>query len=177
MQTNMVLTITGPDKIGLVESVSKIVVDLAGNIVASRMAHLGGEFAMLMFIRIETEKLSGLSGHLEKFMQQGYKITSTETTREDPSRYKGWVPFEIGVNGADHEGIIHRIAGFLSNSGFNIETINTDTVAAPMSGTELFTMDAVFLVPAVKSFSVWHKPLQALGDALNVEIKVAPYKG
>ena len=110
MQTNIVLTITGPDKIGLVESVSKIVVDLAGNIVASRMAHLGGEFAMLMFIRIEPENLSSLSGNLDKFVKQGYKITSSETTQEDPSKYKGWVPFEIRVNGADHEGIIHKIA-------------------------------------------------------------------
>lgn len=48
MDSNLVVTITGPDKIGLVERVSKLVVECHGNIAASRMAHLGGEFAMLM---------------------------------------------------------------------------------------------------------------------------------
>ncbi len=49
MESNLVVTITGPDQIGLVERVTKIVVQCQGNIAASRMAHLGGEFAMLMY--------------------------------------------------------------------------------------------------------------------------------
>ena len=132
---------------------------------------------MLMFVRIEAGRIEALSTSLEKFTFEGYKFTSTVTGREDPLKYQGWMPFEIEVTGADHEGIINRIAGFLSQSGFNIETINTNTVTAPVSGTVLFTMDAIFLVPADRPFAKWHKPLQALGEELNVEIEVAPFKG
>jgi len=177
MQKNIVLTLTGPDKIGLVENVSRIVVDHGGNIEASRMAHLGGEFSMLMFIRINDEQVNELIENLGKLAAEGYKLTNTVTTKGDPARYKGWVPYEIEVTGADHEGIINKVAGFLSQAGFNIETINTNTVTAPVSGTELFTMDAIFLVPADKPFAVWHKSLQHLGEKLNVEIEVAPFKG
>jgi glycine cleavage system transcriptional repressor len=177
MQKNIVLTITGPDRIGLVEKVSKIVVEHAGNIEASRMAHLGGEFSMLMLIRIEEDHSGPLEKSLAKLQAESYKLTSTITAKEDPAKYKGWVPYSIEVSGADHEGIINKVAGFLSQTGFNIETINTNTVTAPMSGTELFTMDAIFLVPAERTFSKWNKPLQQLGDELNVEIEVAPYKG
>ncbi len=177
MQKNMVFTITGPDKIGLVESVSRVVVDHTGNIEASRMAHLGGEFTMLMLVRINEEKMKGLSENLEKLVAEGYKITSTITGHEDPAKYKGWIPYEIEVTGADHEGIVHKIAGFLSGSGFNIEKISTDTVTAPVSGTALFTMDAVFLAPADRPFAVWYKSLQVLGEGLNVEIEVSPFKG
>ena len=37
MDSNLVVTITGPDKIGLVERVSKLVVECHGNIAASRI--------------------------------------------------------------------------------------------------------------------------------------------
>ena len=177
MQKNMVFTITGPDKIGLVERVSRIVADHAGNIEASRMAHLGGEFAMLMLVKINEEQMDDLTRQFEKLKTEGYEVTGAITGHEDPAKYKGWLPYKIEVTGADHEGIIHRIASFLSRSGFNIEKINTDTVIAPVSGTALFTMDAIFLVPADKPFAGWHKSLQALGEELNVEIEVAPFKG
>ena len=50
MIKNLVLSLIGHDRVGLVERLTKLVVDIKGNIEASRMAHLGGEFAILMFI-------------------------------------------------------------------------------------------------------------------------------
>ena len=45
MRKNIVLTLAGHDRIGIVERITKEVLNGGGNIVGSRMARLGGEFA------------------------------------------------------------------------------------------------------------------------------------
>ena len=51
MRKNIVFTLTGSDKIGIVEEVTKVFLDHNGNVETSRMARLGGEFAILMLAR------------------------------------------------------------------------------------------------------------------------------
>ena len=50
MQKTFVLTLTGPDRIGFVEKVTGLLLERGGNVETSRMARLGGEFAILMLV-------------------------------------------------------------------------------------------------------------------------------
>ena len=56
MPKNIVLTLAGQDRIGIVERITKEVLNGGGNIVGSRMARLGGEFAMLMLVSVPPGK-------------------------------------------------------------------------------------------------------------------------
>jgi glycine cleavage system regulatory protein len=55
--------------------------------------------------------------------------------------------------------------------------MDTDTVEAPMSGTPLFVMKAVVLVPPALSYSALQEDLRTVGADLNVDIEVSPYTG
>ena len=44
MLTPLVMTVIGPDRTGLVESIARIVAEHGGNWLESRMSRLGGEF-------------------------------------------------------------------------------------------------------------------------------------
>jgi glycine cleavage system transcriptional repressor len=81
------------------------------------------------------------------------------------------------VLGADHEGIIHEIAQHLSKQGINIENMDTGTISAPMSGTPLFTMKAIVLVPPQLTFNKWSDALDEIGSRLNVNVNVSMVKG
>jgi len=175
MPKNIVLTITGRDKIGLVEQVTSRVVKHGGNVESSRMAHLGGEFAMLMLVSVSDQELKNLDQDLEGMRGEGYQVTFLQT-EEDGKKYAGWLPYEIEVTGADHEGIIHDVAQHLAAQGINIESMDTTSAPAPMSGTPLFTMKGVILVPPKLIFHVWSDALDEVGDKLNVNIKVGVVK-
>ena len=177
MESNIVVTITGPDKIGLVERLSKLVVDSEGNIAASRMAHLGGEFAVLMHVIIAENNLPRLNDNLEALIQEGYKITSSPTTQVDPQKFAGWMPYQVQVDGADHEGIIHHIARYFADNGFNIENMDTQMLKAPFSGIPLFQMHAVILLPPHKIDQNWQNDLKSVAAEQNVEISINPYTG
>jgi glycine cleavage system transcriptional repressor len=47
----------------------------------------------------------------------------------------------------DHPGIVYRISAILSSLGINIESMETKTYAAPVSGTPIFRLEADISVP------------------------------
>lgn len=176
MPKRFVLTLTGSDQIGIVEHVTELILECGGDVQASRMARLGGEFAMLLLISIPDTEADNLSNKAEKLSGEGFKVTFTETDWGVAAQRKDWLPYQIEVSGANHEGIIHEIAEHLSEQGINIESIETNVVPAPMSGAPLFTMDAVIVVPPGLPKSKWQDDLEEVADQLNVELEVSLYK-
>jgi glycine cleavage system transcriptional repressor len=173
MQTNLVLTLTGPDRIGIVEDVTRLLVARGGNVEVSRMARLGGEFAILMLVSIPAEHVGDLETDLESLPAQGYKVTTTLVQPARGEAYSGWIPYRIEVQGADHEGIIQEVAHYLSQRGINIESMDSETTPAPITGVPLFTMTAEIAVPPRLAGQGWDAGLEDLGSHLNVEIRVA----
>ena len=141
------------------------------------MARLGGEFAMLMLVSVSAEGLDQLSRGVLSLQDEGYTVTARETEQADPAKHAGWVPYQVEVTGADHEGIIHNVTHRLAERSINIESMDTGTVTASMSGTPLFTMTAVVLVPPDLTYRALQSDLQTVADDLNVDIDVSPYKG
>jgi glycine cleavage system transcriptional repressor len=176
MKKNIVLTLTGHDRVGIVEEVTNMFVKHGGNVESSRMARLGGEFAMLALVSLGDADLATLETDLAKLRKDGFQIALLPTSDDHAQKYAGWLPYQIEVLGADHEGIIHGIAQHLSQQGINIEDMETSTTPAPMSGTPLFTMQAVVLVPPKLPFHQWSNALEDIGDKLNVNIKVSLVK-
>lgn len=175
MPKNIVLTLTGRDKIGLVDHVTSLMVKRGGNVESSRMARLGGEFAMLMLVTVSDNEFANLDQDLQQLRGEGYQVTLLQT-EDVAKKYAGWLPYEIEVTGADHEGIIHDISHHLATQGINIENMDTNSTPAPMSGTPLFTMKGVVLVPPKLNFHEWSDALEEIGDKLNVSVKVGVVK-
>jgi len=173
MQNSIVYTITGSDRPGVVDTVTKILLEHGGNVEASRMARLGGVFAMLMFVSIPVEQYSDLQLITSKLIEQNFQVTSSLTERTYGKRYPGWMPFQIEVNGADHEGIIHQVSHYLSKCGINIESMDTKVVPAPMSGTPVFTMTALVYVPPDLLEKNWVDELEDEANVLDVDLSVS----
>lgn len=176
MQKHLVMTVTGPDRTGLVEHITKLLLEYQGNVEESRMARLGGEFAMLMLVSVPEDKFEPVRESIRSLRNEDYKVTTRETERGYSAKFTGWMPYQVKVSGADHEGIIYQITRYLAERGINIESMDTDMFSAPMSGTPLFTMTAVVLVPPDLPRN-WHDDLEAVGDDLNVDTEVSPYTG
>ncbi len=173
MHKNIVLTLTGTDRVGIVEEVTQLLLDLGGNVETSRMARLGGEFAILMLVSIPSEQMARLDQDTEKLKAEGFKLTTSETELTYAQKHPGWLPYQIKVYGADHEGIVHEISHYLSQRGISIESADTETARAPISGTPLFIMTALVVVPPALHEQDWEAALGEVGHHLNVDIQVS----
>jgi glycine cleavage system transcriptional repressor len=176
MQTNFILTLTGPDRIGIVEEMTRLLLDRGGNVETSRMARLGGEFAVLMLVSLPEGRAVDLDKGLESLAGQGYKVTTTPAQRTYAEAHRGWLPYQIEVHGADHEGIIHEVARYLSGRGISIESMDSESAPAPTSGAPLFSMTARVVVPPGLSGQDWEAGLDEIGNRLNLEITASAMK-
>ncbi len=174
MKRNLVLTLTGPDRIGIVDEVTGLLLVRGGNVEMSRMARLGGEFAILMLASLPADQGDALEKDLESLTARGYKVTTTPARPTPAESHPGWIPYRIEVQGADHEGIIQEVARYLSQRGINIESMDSETSPAPVSGTPLFTMTASVAVPPDLSGRGWEAGLEEISGRMNLEIRVTP---
>lgn len=173
MLTDIVFTLTGPDRVGIVEEVTKSLLDLGGNVESGRMARLGGAFAIIMQVKLPPERLEGLDASLAHLTAEGYTVTATPTQPEPAEAHAGWRTYLVGVTGADHEGIVHAIAAGLSERGINIESVETSTTRAPLSGTPLFSMSAVVAVPPDLPEAEWQAELAEAAHLSGVDVTVS----
>jgi glycine cleavage system transcriptional repressor len=176
MRKNIVFTLTGTDRIGIVEAVTNLLLEHGGNVETSRMVRLGGEFAMLILVSMPVEEAESLENVVCSLTAEGYTVTSNQTEQSYADKFPGWLPFQIEVLGTDHEGIIHQIAHYLSQCGINIESLDTGISRAPMSGTPLFNMKAQVMVPPSLAGKEWTSGLEEIGHHQNVDVNVTPIK-
>lgn len=175
MTKYVLLTAIGPDRPGLVDEVSQKLAERGLNIESSRMAVLGGEFAIIMLVAGEpaaadrlaadTADLSGRTG-LQVFL----KPTIAPGQRASASS----LPYRLVAAGMDHQGIVHEVSQVLHSFKVNIESLETQVAPAPVSGTPIFTMTAAVAVPAEVKIRELRAALIDRGDALNVDVEFEP---
>ena len=174
MRKQLVLTASGRDRIGIVEEISELIVRFEGNIEASRMVRLGGDFAMLIFVTAPEEKIDALRTAVSEVHYAKYDL-QTRLSEVEESEETTTAPCAITVLGADHVGILHQIARYLGQQGINVETMTTEVESAPMSGTPLFRMSAVVRVPPQLAVDDLREALEFIGDEVGVDTQVFPH--
>jgi glycine cleavage system transcriptional repressor len=174
MRTAIVVTLTGPDRVGIVEEVTAGLLAIDGNVETSRMMRLGGEFAIIMLATVPDGVVGRVEAAFEPLASQGYRVACSATAGADAAAHAGWRGYRIDVTGADHEGIVHEIAAGLSGSGVTIESMETTTTKAPMSAMTLFAMSAEVLVPPAVDEVSWMASVLAAGEAADVDVSVRP---
>ena len=135
----LVITASGEDKVGLVDRLSSKIAESGCNIEESRMAVLGGQFALIMLLSGPWNALSKLDGQMELLGDQlGLSIIHKRTQQRD--RTQPAIPYRVEVVAMDHPGIVRNLAAFFSRNGINIEELQTDTYPAPHTGTPMFSV-------------------------------------
>lgn len=167
MKTSLVLTCIGPDRPGLVESLSRVVADHDGNWVESRMAHLGGQFAGLLRVEVAPDDSAKLVEALESLGGGGFQITVTASDGE-PARAERLV--KLSLVGNDRPGIVRDISRVLAAHEVNVEELETSCTSAPESGEALFQAKARLHVPSSVSTDVLRDGLEEIANDLMVDV-------
>ncbi len=168
----LVVTSVGPDKRGTVEKITEVMVNSQANIEESRMARLGGEFAVIMLLSLPGEQRDALETGLNGLREQGLTVITQPTDMSRVEIFQGYVPYEIAVIGADHEGIAHSVAQYLASERINIETMDTRVTQAPITGAPLFSMYATVQAPPELKINELRQKLADVGDEFGVDIEV-----
>ena len=172
---HLILTAIGPDQVGLVEKLSKFISRHHCNIDDSKMAVFCGEFAIIILISGESHSLRSIAEHYHDIeAESGLSITIKKPSERKPP--DSYLPYKLTASCMDHPGIVYQISGILSSMGINIESLETETYAAPDSGTPIFSLEARVAIPAKTNISALRERFAEIQRQENIDIELAMSK-
>jgi glycine cleavage system regulatory protein len=168
MHSQLVLTLIGRDRSGLVDALATTVADHGGNWLESRMCHLGGEFAGILRVELPADREPELTAPLAKLEARGLQVV-VHPDREVTSAPRAGATIEIV--GQDRPGIVKQISKALAQHQVNVEELHTERTSAPMSGEMLFQAKIEVLAPAGCDTAALRQSLEKIAADLMVEIQ------
>ena len=171
----LVLSALGADKPGLIDELSRCVMNSGCSILDSRMVVLGGNFALLLQVGGNWNNIAKLENQLAGLESSlGLTITSQRTA----GRKSGddVLPYGVDVVALDQPGIVHNLATFFSQRQINIQEMMTACYPAAHSGTPMFSVHMSVDIPANTQISALREEFMEFCDQLNLDAVIEPVK-
>ncbi|CAI5536342.1 unnamed protein product [Closterium sp. Naga37s-1] len=178
---HLVVTASGPDRLGIVSTLAKRILECGGNVEESRMARLAGDFSIIMLIRVDaTSPRIAEDLRLKLLEVQGLQVSTRWTVDERSDETAPKRKFRrLVLRGADNPGLglydpglVYNVTEYLSSKNINIENLETFTEEAPFGGTMLFLMEGVIAMPIRLPTRQLERQLDALEQSLGVQIEL-----
>jgi glycine cleavage system transcriptional repressor len=147
----VVLSLAGEDAPGIVGRFSRTALAHGANVEETRMARLGGEFAIIGMLTVPAAAdVSAVSKAFEDAFP-GFSVHCRPTTASGASEEKVaaasaaqvWM---VDLEGPDSLGIVAAVTEALATGGANIRGLDTETVNAPFAGYQEFKMRTSFAI-------------------------------
>lgn len=174
MITSLVLSVVGPDKPGLVNSLSDKAAAFGANWLESRMANLAGQFAGIVHLQVPSANADPLTAALRELESQGLRIIITKSDtksigeRAEPSSRV----LKLELIGQDRPGIVRDISRALAVRDISIEELATEVVSGSWSGENMFQAKAQLRVPAGVATEELRRILETLANELMVDLSL-----
>lgn len=168
MNAVLVLTVIGPDRPGLVETLSRTLAAHGGNWQQSRMARLAGYFAGVLQASVPAERVAALTEALSGLTAQG--LTVTLVSGEDDTPTGAMRTLTLEVVGQDRPGIVRDITAILAAHSINVDELDTAYTSASWTGETLFQATATLTLPPTVDLDELRDSLEALADELMVDL-------
>jgi glycine cleavage system transcriptional repressor len=174
-KTFLVISALGADHPGLVNDLSRTILEQGCNIEDSRMTVLGGEFAAILLVEGKWNTLAKVENALPELQRTlGMTIVSKRTGQRERSTET--VPYAVDVIAMDHPGIVNNLAGFFAERQINIEDLATNTYAAAHTGTPMFAVHMTVGIPASTHIATLREEFMDYCDGLNLDAVLEPLK-
>ena len=175
MSAYLVISAIGQDRPGIVDEVSAFILAHQCNVEDSRMAVLGGDFALIMLVSGPETEVEKLGSHLRELEKKSALTVVCRPAKSSSSpRALPAMPYLLKAVGMDHAGIVHNIAHLLAGMDINVEAAETTTSHSPETGTPIFSMNMKLAVPGNLHAGQIRSQLAKLGEELNVDITIEP---
>ena len=163
----------GHDRVGLADDIVSWIEISGGNVEASKMSVLGGEFAVILLVSGDETAVEKIIADADAQSGEiGIRLCATATS--GPHAIEGGRPYTVESFSLDSPGIIHSITREIRSLGISIEDLDTSSSAAPWTGAPVFRMEARVILPASQSVADFREHLENLAHERDLDIRLEP---
>lgn len=167
------LTAVGPDRVGIVDDISGAVFSAGCNIEESKMAVLGGDFAVIMLISGPAASVDSAARLLPSLGKKLGLAIDCHPTHEPRGDEKGR-PYLLKAVSLDTPGIVHSVTDVIRRYSINIEDLETETAPAPWTGAPMFRLSAHLVVGPSVSIASLKQDFLRLQREHDLDIDLKP---
>ena len=167
----LVITVLGNDRAGLVDALSGAVTGNGGNWERSEMIELAGKFAGVVLVTVAPSKADALRSALDGIEASGLLNIEVARAKPEPEAGGDGQQFTVDITGQDHPGIVHELSHALASNGCSINELSSGVVPAPMGG-QMFVAHAVVESPTDLSLTGLQELLEDVATDLMVDVDV-----
>ncbi len=171
----IVLTAIGPDRPGLVNALASYVARRLGNIEDTRMAKLGGEFAVLMLVTGTAQALEDLERD-QRSIEAELGVSCFFRRTHSPTPTAGARAYRLTISTTDRPGIVEGVSQLLVARGVNVASLTSRVVPAPLTGTPLFELEADLELPSSLDVGEFESALEGAAERENIDFSLAPLR-
>ncbi len=168
----------GKDRPGIVAAITAGLLEVDGNVEDSRMANLGGHFAVMLLVSTPEASESGGPGPdreaVEAALTNARRILDLEAltvSKVDETTTAAAPTHVITVYGADHPGIVYAVTTALAELGVNVTDLQTQLGGATDSPLYVMTLEVELGPATAEGVSA---RLAEVGAATSVEVGIHP---
>lgn len=171
MDSILIVTMSGPDRAGLVEQLAGVVADYKANWEHCRMVHLADRFVGLLQVRVGPAEQQDLEAALRTI--DGLDVMIAASSGEPEAVVRAEAGLRLDLLGSDHPGIVRDVFAALAQAEVNVEELHTSTEAAPDSGGMLFRANAQLTPQPDLDHDALQDALSAIAMDLMVDLKLS----
>jgi glycine cleavage system transcriptional repressor len=169
---HVAVTAVGADRPGIAAAVTKVLYEHGGNIEDSRMAILGGHFAMMLIVALPSGSDAGaMERSLSAAVASLDLIVAVRPVAEVPPEDARGAGYVVSVYGADRPGIVFRVCDALAGHRVNVTDLATRVVEGDPP---VYVMILEATVPAGIDPGMVERDLKAIGSELSVDVAFNP---
>ncbi len=168
--SQLVLTIIGPDRPGLVNALADTIAAGGGNWLEGRMASLGGQFAGLLRVEVPAAQADALAAALGRLEVQGLRSLVAQERGQLPTARAAAPLLELELLGHDRPGIVRDISQVLAAQQVSIVEFESERTSGSFSGEAMFKARAALRLPEGVTRDQVRRSLEALANELMVDL-------
>jgi len=172
----LVISALGADRIGLVNELTRAIIDANCQIVESRMCVLAGELSAVMLIHGNWNTLAKLETQLSR-LEQALNTTITIKRTEGEQPRSDRLPYAVEVITLEQKSVVSDLAQFFSTRSITIEEMISRSYRAPHTATPMCAVNVTIGVPANIHIAMLREEFMDFCDDLNLDAMMEPVKG
>ena len=171
----LVLTIIGRDRAGVVASLADVVRFHEGNWKRSELAEIAGTFAGVVVVEVGDDRVDELLTNLLVLREQGLHVTAQQV--EEPTDAPDADEVRLRLTGDDRPGVVHELSTAISDHGISISRLGTVTDLPGIDGARRFEITARLTVPVGLDLAAVLDSVGELAARLDIHLNVEDLTG
>jgi glycine cleavage system transcriptional repressor len=167
----VILTASGTDRPGIIDELSKYILERGGSIEDSRMVSLHGQVAMLLLVAAAAESVPRIRDDIGQLASASRLCTELHDIAEG-STDRNTFAHRLVVTGPEQTGVVHRFSHLMRVLNINIDQFEIRGQPARDAQQREFSMEMILAVPRETPVSMLRDYITHIAQETGLEFQL-----